>query len=400
MSGGWTDAQLDALRQIGDAPADEVVGWLYDHDEVEVANELLAGLTWDGQAPLERFPAPLADFLRSASKLPDWADPAMIERGQRLFMRHGVLSLAGLVFSALPNCYLMSTAVKVLGITQQLAFHPYQRVIATAQMVTGVMTPGGLEPGGGGVLAALRVRLLHASIRRLATQMSSRRSSFTTMKAPLFKALDGFRWSPADGLPINQEDAAYTLLTFSIVILDAIKRLGARPSRADELAYLHCWNVVGSLMGVQSELLCQTPEDARALYQQIQARQLGRTAEGVLLTRSLIKALGVAMHSQTLANAVFPMFSRRMVGDANADLLDIDKLGPLSELARALLVGVLYGTELGLSLIAWIPPFGTLEGRMGQWIVDALAAMPAEWDESLYELPEDLRQARAPMSGA
>lgn len=388
---------LDRMRAVGDPDADATVAWLYANDQVDLANKILSGLYWDGAAPPEGFPVPLRAFLDRARQLPDWADHAKIERGQRLFMRHGILALTGLLTASLPSCYLMSKAVRVLGVTQQLVFHPYQRVIATAQMVVNTMTPGGMDPGAEGLKAALRVRLLHASIRYLTVEVAHRRAH-AEIKAPLFEAIKHFHWTPANGTPINQEDSAYTLLTFSIVILEALQKLGARVSRDDQIAYLHLWSVIGAVMGVTQELLVETPEQAAALRDQILARQIGRTAEGVLLTRSLTHAIGKGVRSAAIANLLVPPVTRLMVGDAHADLLSVPQPSLAGRISKDIIVGSLHVAELLEALVSWIPFLATISGRAGKWMVDSLAAMPASWDESLFALPDDLRDARKPMT--
>ena len=390
-------AQLDQLRQVGDPEADATVAWLYANDQIALANQLLSGLYWEGVAPPEAFPAPLRDFLLSASQLPAWADASLMERGQRLFMRHGLLALAGLLTASLPSCYLMTKAVRVLGVTQQLVFHPYQRVIATAQMVNDTMTPGGMAPGAEGLKAALRVRLLHASIRYLTLEVAQKRAH-AEIKAPLFQAIQQFQWAPEDGTPINQEDAAYTLLTFSIAILEAMQKLGARVSREDQLAYLHLWNVIGAVMGLRRDLMAETPEQATALRDQMLARQIGRSAEGVLLTRSLRYAIGKGVHSAALADLLVPPFTRLMIGDERAQLLDVPQPTPLGRILKTLIVASLHVGELLASLIGWIPLTRRISGLAGRWMVNHLAAMPASWDESLFALPDDLRDARKPMN--
>ena len=51
-------------------------------------------------------------------------------------------------------------------------------------------------------------------------------------------------------MPINQEDLAGTLMTFSCVVLDALKKLRVGYSAAEGEAFLHAWKVVGHFMGV------------------------------------------------------------------------------------------------------------------------------------------------------
>ena len=64
---------------------------------------------------------------------------------------------------------------------------------------------GALDAGGAGIRSAQKVRLMHDAVRHLILEHG---------------------WDPALGLPINQEDQLGTLLTFSAVILDGLRKLG------------------------------------------------------------------------------------------------------------------------------------------------------------------------------
>src|SRR3954454_6141105 len=87
-----------------------------------------------------------------------------------------------------------------------------------------IMQAGGLtEPGGRGRRAIQKVRLMHGAVRKLAAS------------APTWKA--------EYGLPINQEDLAGTLMSFSWVVMDGLDKLGISLSDSDREAYLHCWLV-------------------------------------------------------------------------------------------------------------------------------------------------------------
>jgi hypothetical protein len=52
-------------------------------------------------------------------------------------------------------------------------------------------------------------------------------------------------WDEALGRPINQEDMAITLLTFSVSVLDGLRRFKIREAPEREEAYLHHWKVIG-----------------------------------------------------------------------------------------------------------------------------------------------------------
>ena len=106
------------------------------------------------------------------------------------------------------------------------------------------------------------------------------------------------RWDPEWGHPICQEDMAYTLQTFAYVVLRGLRTMGAEVTPAQEDAFIHCWNVVGAVLGIDRSLLPEPePGDggpsrfarAEMLYHAIRSRQAGRTEDGVEITRALVE---------------------------------------------------------------------------------------------------------------
>ncbi|KAL3785731.1 hypothetical protein HJC23_006300 [Cyclotella cryptica] len=96
-----------------------------------------------------------------------------------------------------------------------------------------------LRPGGKGWEAALRVRVLHAKVRRSLLQTATR-----TMGA----------WDvETNGIPINQEDMAATLLAFSVNVLLGIEFVAGKPLGVeDQRDYLALWRYLGWLLGVDT----------------------------------------------------------------------------------------------------------------------------------------------------
>jgi hypothetical protein len=91
---------------------------------------------------------------------------------------------------------------------------------------------------GDGWTACLRVRFLHAQVRRML---------LGRQKKP---------WDTARlGVPINQEDTLVTLFSFSFNMLRCLDRIGLGASAAEREAYIHTWRYVGFLMGVDPALL-------------------------------------------------------------------------------------------------------------------------------------------------
>lgn len=234
------------------------------------------------------------NYLSRCGRLPPWADLDKITRAEELFQDSGVLSCVLFFCSSLPEVYVIPDISTVLHATGNLERITNQRIRSTAVMILSVMMPGGLKsPQGSGQPQVLRARYIHSAIRNLIL----RENPFellkknqdkakippiaTTLRSSpprnMFEMTLSHGWNPNDsGIPINQEELGYTLLTFSYVYLRSLRRLGLRFSSKDEEAYLHCWNVVGALMGIDRSVMVDTMEEGRRLFEKMQKRARAR----------------------------------------------------------------------------------------------------------------------------
>src|SRR5262249_8760138 len=90
-------------------------------------------------------------------------------------------------------------------------------------------------------------------------------------------ALQKMGWDlEARGLPNNQEELAYTLLTFSFVFLRSVRKLGIGFTPQQEDDYIHAWNVMGHVLGIRREVMAETMDEAERLFARMQER--GREA--------------------------------------------------------------------------------------------------------------------------
>jgi hypothetical protein len=194
-------------------------------------------------------------------------------QGPELFDLYGPEVLLVLGSCALPLAYAAGNGVQVVARARRLKDDPIRRLCDTAQMVINVMQPGALAVGGVGWSSARKVRLIHALMRRLV------------------QAEPGCPWDPAWGTPINQEDQAGTLLTFSVGVLHGLRRMGATISAEQGDAYIRAWAAVGELLGVDDALRPETESDATALATRIGGRQIRKTPEGAELSRHLLASV-------------------------------------------------------------------------------------------------------------
>lgn len=280
--------------------------------------------------------AALEAYVAQARALPDWADAGKIARAEAIFMEHGPLSCTLLFCSSLPECYVMPQLAEVLHIAGQLEQHTEHRIRQTAAMVFPVMMKGGLtDPEGSGVAQVLKVRLIHATIRHLILRGDPQKVRGRVLPQLLagadrsmHRALAAHGWDvDAQGLPCNQIELAYTLLTFSYSFLKSMRTLGLGLPREDEEAYLHAWNVMGHVLGVRRELMAWTMDEAAALFDVLQAQAPllpGQADPRPPLGRALVAAMAHSIRVPVLRGLPVPL-TRWLIGPETATRIGIDE---------------------------------------------------------------------------
>lgn len=300
--GDLLDRLLPALHR-GDPLADAAVACLADRPD---SHALVDAALQDPSVA----PAPLAALLGSVAGLPAWADPARIERGCHLFLRAGVAGGFVLGLRSLIYGYAAPAGNKPLAFSGQLRERAPRRLAETARFVAAVCEPGGLLPGGEGRKIALKVRLMHAQVRRL--------------------LLRSGRWhEPAWSLPINQHDMLATSLLFSHIYLDGLRLLGQHlgPGEADD--YIHLWKFAGWILGVETDLLPDRELDARRIAECIYLTQGPPDADSRALTAALllspVQVAGTPLQRRLAAARVRLSHGlcRHLVGNDLADALGV-----------------------------------------------------------------------------
>ena len=178
---------------------------------------------------------------------------------------------------------------------------------------------------GRGLIHARKVRLLHASMRYMALNPGSVSKNADDDPSSRFSPTEKYDVEN-DGCPINQEDMAYTLLTFGYVIPMGLERWGCRLSREDKEAFLHAWKIVGYIMGIREDLLTDDWEQAQALFLTVKKRQGRGCEEGVKLTDALCKFLKFYLPSWgNLNTSLPPLIIKDQVGSEVAEMILSDK---------------------------------------------------------------------------
>lgn len=222
---------------------------------------------------------------------------------------------------------------------------------------------GALRPWHAGWAACLRVRALHAKVRRRLLRPAN-------------------EWDVAAwGVPVNQEDTAVTLLAFSYVVLTGIEMILGKPlPEADQLAYLHLWRYIGFLMGLDEahNPCARGLPHARASLESVIMHILEPTAESGAIARHLLRAPLEAARLSSVGYRLFgarreaalerayvrsAQYTRFFVGDVLGDALGLpaDAGGAQRRLALAVLMALrLYGW------LACVPPIGAALGALSK----------------------------------
>jgi hypothetical protein len=359
-----TDAELDACRERADDALDGLISAL----PPRAVGEMLGALFSSDQIPDDARFQPLLERLPSIPV----SDPQALADGQSLFRLFGPESLLVLGCYSLPAAYAAANGVQVIHRARRLEDDGKRRLTETAQMVLNVMRPGGFEPGGISERSTRKVRLMHALVRQ----------HVFGMQQP--------RWAAELGKPINQEDLAGTLLTFSLLVVDGLRKMGAKVSPSAEHGYFALWRHVGLILGIDPALLPADAGSAAALATRIGARQFRSSAEGCHLARELGKVNDSLFPIPGYGLSLMHFFLR---GSAfGVDLAEVLALPPpnwtrLIVRARAAQKRLLLG---------WLPRVPGAEGRrraLAGFFTQRLVLMQRPDNHSPFEVPPELWQS-------
>lgn len=251
-----------ALQRVGDPLADAAAEALAGPDgRAHLAQAILEG----------RSAIPALDaVIREAHAIPIWVDFDRMRPGARLQQRLGRMGMLILGAWSLVNSYHCGPAIKPLVFTGQLTERAGRRLAETSRYVVTATRDDALRPGNSGWEMSIRVRLMHAAVRR----MIRRAGGF-----------DEQAW----GVPINQADLVGTLIEFSAFIIVGARTLGFSVSTAEAEGLVHLWRYAGYLNGVHPDLLAQfaSAEALERFAHLVHLVQPGPDADSIALTAAL-----------------------------------------------------------------------------------------------------------------
>lgn len=292
-----------------DEPADAVVEAIEAMPRGEGWRAFEQGLQGGARA-IPGAPRAIKDLIDEAAHPPAWVDWDACDRGGALLMRAGILGGAVLGSRSLILGYASPAGNKPLVMSGRLKEQANRRLNETSRFVQAVCRPGGMRPFADGWQITLKVRLIHAQVRRMILKSGAWRAD-------------------AWGTPVNQHDMAGTTLLFSVSILDGLRQLGMTVDADEADHYMHLWRWAGRVIGVHPDILPVSEQDGMRLADLIAATMEPPDQDSRDLTTALFEAAydGAVTPKQKRDAARKVMFGatvcRELIGDDMADKLGV-----------------------------------------------------------------------------
>jgi hypothetical protein len=300
---------LDSMRLMGDPPADQIIQVFFASEKGKKdLMQWLSGIKHNSDIAntLTKLEPGIQVEIQEMIQIPHWADPEKLNKARKFFTRNSpwVMNLLGLL--SLPFCYAAADGARVLCFTERLSKDPETRLRETAEFIWEIMDPQAFEPQSKALASILKVRFIHSAIR------------YYILKDPA--------WNSAWGLPINQEDMAGTNLAFSLVILRGLRKVGIRVSEEEKDAFLHLWNLVGYLMGLEPRLIPDRVQDTIHLEKTIRTRHFKSSEHGKKLTRDLVDFFNSIPKEKDKPEVVLQNWMVELVSEPIASLIDLKSI--------------------------------------------------------------------------
>ena len=177
-----------------------------------------------------------------------------------------------------------------------------------------------------------------------------------------------------------RSDLVGTLLSFSWIVVDALRKLGVRIDDQEAEDYHYRWRVIGQMLGIVPAAIPVDLTEAAALTREIARRNHRRSDEGILMTRALF-----ALHANSLPagfEGAAPALTRYLLGDEVCELVAL----PRSRWDRAMTWQAGVGRVLDRAQSAR-GPVGSLTKMVGAGILNQRVLGMAGRPSATFSIP-------------
>lgn len=221
----------------------------------------------------------LRRFWREVNTVPPWVDWSQIQRGQDVFYRYGGACLTGLAYQSLLGgmgaARVVETLARTGGFSTKVArsrlFETTQHILQCTKSLES------MQPGGDGFASTIRVRLLHAAVRKRILTLAASKPGYYDIEA----------W----GTPINDLDSMATIATFSATLIWlSLPRQGIFLRQQEIEDYIALWRYIGYVVGCPTDHF-ETPDQAKRMMEALLLYEIHPTPTSQVLANNIIKSL-------------------------------------------------------------------------------------------------------------
>lgn len=304
---------------VGDPLADAAMESLAEFDREKSHRLINAGMQGD-DAGMREAPDALKELF-SALDGPSVVDfnPALADPGSRAFYKYSDMFFVALVLEAVITGF--TTGVSKSFYTTGRTAGNLRRLRQNTRHMVEITLPGGMERHGDGWKLTVRIRLIHAQLRRMLLKSNA--------------------WDVSvDGLPLHMSHMALAATGFSAINLQSVRKLGVRLTEEESLGFMHIWHYVTWLLGVPEKLLVFFRTEADAVH----LKEIGYLCEprpgfeSVSMAHAVVKCVpelvGIAepAKQKKMTDTLFRT-SRALLGNELADALEYPKQSTFGILA-------------------------------------------------------------------
>ena len=230
--------QYMRLTTESDEPADAVMEALAHLDTAEVNRLVRVGMDagWE-----ETEPAALRDLFREAERVPPWFDPQALRPGYEAFHEQSELFIPAFVVATLRNASTL-IAKSFYASGRVMGAFGLRRIRQNTRHFIEIMLPDALDRHGDGWKLSVRIRLVHARLRRLIR--------------------DAGAWDESVyGVPLSRAHMALASANFSATMLRYAEMLGANLDDDKRNGFMQAWRYASWLIGTPEQLLFEGDYD-------------------------------------------------------------------------------------------------------------------------------------------
>lgn len=258
-----------AHMMVGDPEGDALMEEIADVDQRQTSDWVRLAMNDPYDRALRAAPSSFVEFVRGMDPPPDWVDLDAFGPGCRAFHRNGKLILAAFLLSSIEG--FTTNISRSFNLTGRVRDEGVRRLGQNNRFITEVFLPGGLQRYGDGWKLSVRLRFVHAQVRRLLSNSEE---------------WDTGAW----GIPLSQAHMGHALTTFSVRMLEFLKALGGVYGDEEYHSFVAAWRYAGHLMGTPETILFRDAAEAEQLFKiAMMCEPLG-TDDSIILTNGAINS--------------------------------------------------------------------------------------------------------------